>query len=603
MASFQLSPAVTVKEEDLTNIIPAVATSIGAAVIDAQWGPINEIMLIDSVDKLVEVFGQPVTRNAKDWFSARNFLAYSKDLRVIRVADDSLIANATNLQSAVANYTGNIFVKNSTDFDTQESSFVVGDDATNPVTDSEANRHDGTAGANPLSIVAKYAGAKGNDFTVSYADFNGFTAATPWAYAGQFDFAPTEDSGEFALVVLDKNGVMLEKFFCSALAGTVDDSGNTMYAPSMINQGSKYINIVGENFLGGDQPTVAAAIIATTWTLNSWDISGSGAQGISLLGGVDNSYVSYDADFRDDYQDGWDIFAADESVDINLLIGGSADGTLGKYIIENVAEIRKDCIAFVSPHQEDVVNNATPATAITDRRNGTGSATSNNLNTASSYGFMDGNYKYQYDAYNEVYRWLPLNGDIAGLAAQTDATNDPWWSFGGLNRGRVKNVVKLGFYPSKAQRDELYKNSVNPVTSFPGDGTVLFGDRTMLKRPSAFRAVNVRRLFITLEKAIATAARFALFEFNDDFTRNRFVQQTEPFLRDVQSRRGIAIDQGEDGFEVIADERVNTPEVINNQEFRARILVKPARSINFIELTFTAVNNGVDFDEIIVPAT
>ena len=619
MASFQLSPAVTVKEEDLTNVIPAVATSIGAIVMDAQWGPVDEVRIIDSVDTLVETFGQPVTRNAKDWFCARNFLAYGKDLRVIRSAhegyvDDGAagprgIANASNLQSAIVNHswsfgsgpttvTNRVYVKNSDDFDLQKQSFIVGVDAANPVVDTESTQHDGSAGANPLSILARHAGTKGNSISVSFADFTGFAT---WDHANLFDFGPDEDSGEFCMVVLDGT-IVVERFFVSAIAGTINDEGQGIFVGTLINQSSSYIRVIEDNLLGGDQTAVAAAIAATTFAINSWDTSdNSAAQAITLIGGADNEYDTY-TEFADNLQAGWDIFANDEEIDINLLITGSADANLGKYVIQNVAEVRKDCVAFVSPHEEDVVNVSTPTTLTVERRTGTGTATANNFNVSSSYGFMDGNYKYQYDPYNEVFRWIPLNGDMAGLAARTDNTNDPWWSFAGLNRGQIKNVVKFAYNPSKANRDELYKNSINPVLSFPGEGAVLFGDRTMLARPSAFRSINVRRLFIVLEKAIATASRFALFEFNDEFTRTRFVQQVEPFLRDVQSRRGILVDDGEDGFRVIADERVNTPEVINNNEFRARILIKPARSINFIELTFTAVNTGVDFDELIVAA-
>lgn len=597
MASFQLSPGVIVKEEDLTNVIPAVATSIGATVIDAQWGPIGEIRIVDGVDRLVSRFGQPVTRNYKDWFSAWNFLAYSKDMRIVRVAHDGTlaggIANATDLNGGVDLATNTvewvaensdliddrIYVKNSDHFDDQKVSLAGAIDVVTP--------------ANALKIVARYAGTKGNDIKVAYS------SESDWAnfkYKNLFDFAPAADSGEFALVVLDGNTI-IEKWFLGALIGTRDEEGNSIYAGSVLNSFSKYIRIIDDNFLLGDQATVAAAIAASSWAI------GTGNTDTVLLGGEDNQYSTY-AEYKDNIQAGWDIFVAQEHIEINLLITGGADADTAKYVVQNIAGVRKDCVAFVSPHQEDVVNNNTPAQSIVERRHGTGGATTNNLNVNTSYGFMDGNYKYQYDPYNEVFRWVPLNGDMAGLAARTDTSNDPWWSFAGLNRGQIKNVVKFAFTPSRAQRDELYKNSINPVLSFPGEGAVLFGDRTMLIRPSAFRHINVRRLFIILEKAIATAAKYTLFEFNDEFTRTRFVQQVEPFLRDIQSRRGIiANDLGKDGFYVVADERVNTPEVINNNEFRARIMIKPARSINFIELTFTAVNNGVDFEEIIVPAS
>lgn len=595
MASFQISPGVLVKEEDLTNVIPAVATSIGASVIDAQWGPIDEITIIDSVDKLISVFGQPVTRNYKDWFCARNFLAYGKDLRLIRIADATGgITNSSNLSSPSAT----LFVKNTDDFDSQK-------DTLEAVTGTA-----GIDGNDALTILGRYAGAKGNDITVSYCSSAEWDN---WDYADLFDFAPTAKTGEFMMVIFD-GGILVEKWFLNVLPGYKDEEGNSNYVGILNNQ-SKYVRVIEDNLVLSVLVPATLVVPATTvvptetsvgdgtWAgIQSWPVGTPTTQEITLVGGAD---MADGTDLAAETQAGWDIFANAEDIEINLLFAGGASPLTSKYIIENVAEVRKDCVAFVSPDQADVVNNAAPAVDIVVRRTGddNGTPLAENINVNSSYAVMDGNYKYQFDPFNEVYRWVPLNGDIAGLAARTDNTNDPWWSFAGLNRGQIKNVVKLAFRPSKAQRDELYKHSINPVVSFPGEGTVLWGDRTMLMRPSAFRHVNVRRLFIILEKAIATAAKYTLFEFNDPFTRARFVQQVEPFLRDIQSRRGIiANDLGKDGFYVVADERVNTPEVINNNEFRARIMIKPARSINFIELTFTAVNNGVDFEEIIVPA-
>ena len=206
---------------------------------------------------------------------------------------------------------------------------------------------------------------------------------------------------------------------------------------------------------------------------------------------------------------------------------------------------------------------------------------------------MDSGYKYQYDKYNDVYRWIPLNGDIAGITARSDNIRDPWYSPAGYNRGVVKNLVKLAFNPSKTDRDLLYKNGVNPVVTQPGQGTVLFGDKTLLTKPSAFDRINVRRLFIVLEKSIANAANSTLFEFNDEFTRLQFLNLIEPFLRDVQGRRGIT------DFRVVCDETNNTPQVIDSNRFVGDIYIKPARSINFIQLNFVAVRTGVEFSEIV----
>jgi len=212
--------------------------------------------------------------------------------------------------------------------------------------------------------------------------------------------------------------------------------------------------------------------------------------------------------------------------------------------------------------------------------------------TSSSYAVIDCGYKYQYDKYADLYRYVPLNGDIAGLCVRTDTERDPWFSPGGLNRGVIKNVIKLAWNPTKTERDTLYVAGINPVVSFPGEGTVLFGDKTMLSKPSAFDRINVRRLFIVLEKTIARAARSSLFEFNDQFTRAQFVNLVEPFLRDVQGRRGIT------DFRVVCDERNNTAEVIDGNEFVADIYIKPNRSINYITLNFVAARSGVNFEEI-----
>ena len=263
-------------------------------------------------------------------------------------------------------------------------------------------------------------------------------------------------------------------------------------------------------------------------------------------------------------------------------MAGGASSTLAANVI-SLASGRKDSIAFISPALANV-QAADPVSAITNFRN---------VLTSTSFAVMDSNWKYQYDKYNDTYRWIPCNGDVAGLCAQTDRDRDPWFSPAGFNRGQLKNVIKLAFNPNQTQRDTLYKAGVNPVVSFPGDGTVLFGDKTMLNKPSAFDRINVRRLFIVLEKAIAKAARASLFEFNDEFTRAQFVNLVEPFLRLVQGRRGIY------DFRVVCDDTNNSPEVIDRNEFVGDIYIKPAKSINFIQLNFVAVRTGVAFDEIV----
>jgi len=293
----------------------------------------------------------------------------------------------------------------------------------------------------------------------------------------------------------------------------------------------------------------------------------------------------YETPGTDDLIRGYDFFKDPEIVDISLVLAGATSQTVATHLISNIAEARKDCLVFLSPRRDDVVDQAG-----SERANIT---TFRNLLNSSSYAVMDSAWKYQYDKYNDVYRYIPMNGDTAGLCVRTDTERDPWFSPAGFNRGQIKNVIRLSFNPTKAERDELYKIGVNPVVTFPGEGTILFGDKTLLAKPSAFDRINVRRLFIVLEKAIAKAAKFSLFEFNDEFTRAQFVALVEPFLRDVQGRRGIF------DFRVVCDETNNTGEVIDRNEFIGDIYIKPARSINFIQLNFVAVRTGVAFDEVV----
>jgi len=285
-------------------------------------------------------------------------------------------------------------------------------------------------------------------------------------------------------------------------------------------------------------------------------------------------------------QTGWDLFKNKETVDISLVLTGDSSVTNQQYVIDNIVNSRMDCVAFVSPPKTSVVNQAgSESTNITTWLT--------SLSRSSSYVVADSGWKYQYDKYNNTYRWIPLNADIAGLCVYTDTIRDPWFSPAGFNRGAIKNCVKLAWNPSKTYRDTLYAAGVNPVVSFPGQGTVLFGDKTLQSKPSAFDRINVRRLFIVLEKAISTAAKFSLFELNDEFTRAQFVALVTPFLRDIQGRRGIT------DFKVVCDGTNNTQQVIDSNQFVGDIYIKPARSINFIQLNFVAVATGVDFTTVV----
>ena len=271
---------------------------------------------------------------------------------------------------------------------------------------------------------------------------------------------------------------------------------------------------------------------------------------------------------------------------MSLIITGDANATVQNYVISSIAATRKDCVAFISPPSSSVVNQS-------------GSESTNiatwltSLATTSTYAIADSGWKYQYDKYNNIYRWIPLNGDVAGLCVNTDTVRDPWYSPAGFSRGQIKNAIKLAWNPSKTDRDTIYAAGVNPVISFPGQGIVLFGDKTLTTRPSAFDRINVRRLFIVLEKSIAEAAKYSLFEQNDEFTRAQFVATITPFLRDVKGRRGIT------DFKVVCDTTNNSSNVIDSNQFVGDIYIKPSRSVNYIQLNFVAVGTGVDFNTIV----
>jgi hypothetical protein len=399
-------------------------------------------------------------------------------------------------------------------------------------------------------------------FTGAVAHANSFT--TQWGDANIFDAQPTVDGVH--VVVRDTTGAI------SGTAGTVLErwdnvstsptatsfDGTTNFIVDVLLQNSSWIAV-----------TPAKSILIGLTTFSSGVALTTGADG------QDESDISVG-----DIAMGYDLYADASKVDVSFIIQGKARGTtLANYIIDNICEVRKDCVAFISPELADT----TPADIVDFA----------STLSASTYAMVDSGYKYQYDKYSDVYRWIPLNGDIAGLCARTDDVRDPWFSPAGYSRGNVKNVVKLLVNPNQAQRDLLYKNNINPVITQPGKGTLLFGDKTFASTASAFDRINVRRLFIVLEKTIGLAAKSTLFEFNDEFTRAQFNNLVEPFLRDVQGRRGIY------DFKVVCDETNNTAQVVDTNQFVGDIYVKPAKSINFIQLNFVAVRSGVEFSEIV----
>jgi hypothetical protein len=357
------------------------------------------------------------------------------------------------------------------------------------------------------------------------------------------------------------------------------EQGGSIYYRDVLNKSSRYVWSTSDWLSKNETPQLAADPTLAIGISNNYTSSfGSGGDGEDESGISEGKLMT-----------AYDLFKSTEDVEVSLILAGKARGQIGQdvanYIIDNVCEYRKDCVAFItSPFDDTVMAPGQELDNLTTFRNSL---------TSSSYAVLDTGYKYQYDKYNDGYIWVPLNGDIAGLCVRTDNVRDPWYSPAGFNRGIIKNVVKLAYNPDKNDRDVLYRNGINPVVTFPGRGTVLYGDKTLLAKPSAFDRINVRRLFIVLEKTIAIAAKSSLFEFNDDFTRAAFRNLVEPYLRDIQGRRGIY------DFKVVCDNTNNTPEVIDRNEFRGDIYIKPARSINFIQLNFVAVRTGVEFEEIV----
>jgi len=429
------------------------------------------------------------------------------------------------------------------------------------------------------------------------ANFTANTISRKWEFYNTVPTAPSTsryltDRGittvdQVSVVVVDEDGkfsgtpgTVLEVYEnLSRATDAIGEDGTTAFFKTVINDNSRYVWATNDR---AEAITTAAASLAGSSTSLPYSKSFIGGRD-----GVTESNVTVAA-----LASAYDLFADASSVDLSLLMTGKSVGAsngaqLANYLIDNIAEVRKDCVVFVSPQKEDVVGAAVE-----------GSQASNIVQFRqsmrnSSYAFIDSGYKYQYDKYNDVYRYVPLNGDIAGLTARSDDLRDPWFSPAGYNRGQIKNLVKLAYSPNKTDRDLLYKNDINPVITQPGQGTILFGDKTALGRPSAFDRINVRRLFIVLQKTIATAANQMLFEFNDEFTRAQFLNLVEPFLRDVQGRRGIT------DFRVVCDETNNTPEVIDTNRFVGDIYIKPAKSINFIQLNFVAVRSGVEFNEVV----
>ena len=559
--AFQVSPGVQVKEIDATNVIPAVSTSIGGFAGSFNWGPAGQIVTVGSESELAEKFGTPDDNTAKYFLTAAAFLKYGNALKVVRAV--------TGHDNATADGTGQL-IKNDDDYDNNYSNGSL----------------------NKGIWVAKYPGSLGNSLKVSMIS-QGISSFSAWPFAGEFDGAPgTSDyavslgkanyNDELHVAVIDEDGLwtgtagtVLETFaFVSQASDAKKTDGTTNYYKDVINAQSEYIWWADHDSTNLQNAGETLASRSSAFDTHNAAIDHS------LAGGSDDNTPT-----AGEIALAYDLFEDAETVDVNLLFAcpdANGQETIAEDLI-SIAEARKDLVAFVSPPIEDTVGSSTPAADVMTFANGL---------TSSSYAVCDSSALYVYDKYNDVFRYIGAAGHVAGLCANTDRVADAWFSPAGVNRGQLLGATKLAFNPKKADRDTLYKGRVNPLVSFPGEGMMLFGDKTLLSRPSAFDRINVRRLFIVLEKAIATAAKAQLFEFNDEFTRAQFRNLVEPFLRDVKGRRGIT------DFQVICDTTNNTGQVIDSNRFVADIFIKPARSINFITLNFIATRTGVEFSEI-----
>ena len=665
--AFLVSPGVQVKEVDLTNVVPAVATSIGAIAGAFEKGPVSSVTTITSEEDLIKIFGKPNSSNFENWYSAANFLQYTNSLRVVRA--ESGIVNAVASGTAILirdtdHYLGSFsageasvgewaartagthgnslgvsicasatayeeMLTSSNQTVTEDAagstsiavddidasgdeihvhdiiSFFTDSAGTTPVTGEDGKQYEVTAinTSTNVATIRRLDDPNGGG-THSIIPDNSFIKRR-WRFYDRFDGAPGTSAwstqngrgtgDEIHVVVFDTTGditgsavdvagerqnAIIETFAnMSKNPNAKTAQGSTNYYPNVIYNQSQFVYWMDHNSAGSNWGTDTTAAYTAVDTPTD-TVLASGTDDYSLTNG--------------ELRLAYDKFSDTESLDINLVIGGSSSiaadtaANMDTHVtmITDLVEKRRDCVGFVSPYRAATVNVANDTTQTENVKTGFDACPS------SSYVVFDSGYKYMYDKYNDVYRFVPLNGDIAGLCAFTDRIADSFFSPAGFNRGNIRGAVKLSYNPNQAQRDILYTARVNPVVNFPGQGVVLFGDKTALTKPSAFDRINVRRLFLLLEKAIATAAKFQLFEFNDEFTRAQFRNLVAPFLRDIQGRRGIS------DFSVVADGTNNTGEVIDRNEFVADIFVKPARAINFITLSFIATRTGVSFSEV-----
>jgi len=579
-----MSPDIVIRELDLTGVAPNVETSLSGMVGGFKWGPVNVPTRVENEDQLAKTFGTPDESFAVDYFSAAQYLRYSGNLIVNRQINQNAVLGDSALNANIAR-TGTQ-VENEADFER----------------------------STPVDMfIAKYPGELGNSLKVSlFAIRSGESAGSAttisnfnsWSYSDRFDGVPgTSDwatnqvgtviNDEVHVAVVDSDGLIsgvkgtvLEVFpYVSVSPGAKTIDGGDNYIKSVLNSASNYIwfgEFDSANFVKGTNWGNAPSGSSTDYATNvSWSEDSASA---GLGGGRDSKSLT-----TGDIALGFDNFEDKDEIDVQILIAPGMSSEDDQVSVVNdlvgiAGGTRKDCVVVTSPNRAAVVNNTSPVTSTlttTDRFN------------SSNYLIVDNNYLRVYDKYNDNYIYVPAASTTAGIMAATDANFGPWYSPAGERRGEYFGVTNLAYSPSKAERDSLYKKGVNPIVQYAGRGILLWGDKTKQSRPSAFDRINVRRLFLAVEKSVAVASRNFLFEFNDEFTRSEFVAIIEPLLRGIQARRGI------EDFYVQCDERNNPADVVARNELVASIFIKPAYSINFITLNFVAVRGGVEFEEVV----
>ena len=584
-----LSPAVTVKEIDLTGVSPNVATSIAGIVGAYKWGPVLEPTTIANEGELAETFGTPSLTTAVDYFSAANFLKYSGNLIVCRNVGDSALNAVSGIDTFGFLDSGDVrtrvLIKNDDDYDTQKSTLLA---------------------KKTGAWAAKYPGALGNSLSVSiWAADSGGAAFSTWDYSDEFgadvgtstwatNQAATLTNDEIHVVVIDRNGAfsgtagaVLETYpFLSVAKGAKTTDGSVNYFADVIDRASQYVKFAGfdSSWNYGTNWNTEADSAGVSINFDAGYTRSNSSATETLSGGSDGAALG-----TSEFAVGYDEFEDQDAVDVQILIApGMASSSDQVTVVNDLVSIasgtRKDCIVTASPDRNAVVRQSDPVNETL--------ATVAQF-TASNYLVVDNNYLKVYDKYNDQFVFIPGASATAGCCAATDANFGPWYSPAGQKRGNILGVTGLAYTASKTQRDSLYKVGINPIVQLPGQGTILFGDKTKESRPSAFDRINVRRLFLAIEKSISLAARNFLFEFNDEFTRSEFVGIVEPVLREIQARRGIT------NYYIQCDESNNTPAVVDRNELIASIFVKPARSINFITLNFVAVRSGIQFEEVV----